>query len=165
MDHSVASGSGLMALETLDWDAEALELAGVRPAQLARLVPATQVLAWAPGAAEDAGLDPATPLIIGAGDGPLASLGVGAVQPGVAACSIGTSGALRVTVEHPAIDPAGRVFCYALTPGRWIVGGAINNGGVVLRGPATRSRPTSASTRRRRCSRSRARSPPAARGS
>src|SRR6185503_4016921 len=25
-----------------------------------------------------------------------------------------------------------RVFCYALTPGRWVVGGAINNGGVVL---------------------------------
>jgi gluconokinase len=25
------------------------------------------------------------------------------------------------------------VFCYALTPGRWVVGGAINNGGVVLR--------------------------------
>jgi gluconokinase len=24
------------------------------------------------------------------------------------------------------------VFCYALTPGRWTVGGAINNGGVVL---------------------------------
>jgi gluconokinase len=25
------------------------------------------------------------------------------------------------------------VFCYALMPGRWIVGGAVNNGGVVLR--------------------------------
>ena len=24
------------------------------------------------------------------------------------------------------------MFCYALTPGRWVVGGAINNGGVVL---------------------------------
>src|SRR6185503_8435221 len=25
-----------------------------------------------------------------------------------------------------------RVFCYALVPGRWVVGGAVNNGGVVL---------------------------------
>jgi gluconokinase len=57
---------------------------------------------------------------------------VGAVHPGVAACSIGTSGALRVMVEDPAVDPKGSVFCYALTPGRWTVGGAINNGGVVL---------------------------------
>jgi gluconokinase len=36
-------------------------------------------------------------------------------------------------VERPAVDPLGRVFCYALLPGRWVVGGAINNGGTVLR--------------------------------
>ena len=53
-------------------------------------------------------------------------------QPGVAACSIGTSGALRVAVDRPAVDPLGGVFCYALTADRWVVGGAINNGGVVL---------------------------------
>src|SRR4029453_15943013 len=64
--------------------------------------------------------------------GPLANVGVGAVRPGVAACSIGTSGALRVMVEKPAVDPRGRVFCYALTEDRWVVGGAVNNGGVVL---------------------------------
>jgi gluconokinase len=51
----------------------------------------------------------------------------------VAACSIGTSGALRLTVERPGVDRRRSVFCYALIPGRWIVGGAVNNGGVVLR--------------------------------
>jgi gluconokinase len=70
--------------------------------------------------------------VAGGGDGPLANLGVGAVHPGVAACSIGTSAALRVTVERPAVDSAGRVFCYGLTEGRWVTGGAINNGGSVL---------------------------------
>ena len=35
-------------------------------------------------------------------------------------------------IDAPTTDAAGRVFCYALTPGRWVVGGAINNGGVVL---------------------------------
>jgi gluconokinase len=70
--------------------------------------------------------------VAGGGDGPLANLGVGAVAPGVAACSIGTSGAIRVVVERPGVDRRGRVFCYALTPGRWVVGGAINNGGAVL---------------------------------
>jgi gluconokinase len=72
-------------------------------------------------------------VIAGAGDGPLANLGVGAVEPGVAACSIGTSGALRLMVDEPRIDPARRVFCYLLEPGRWVTGGAINNGGAVLR--------------------------------
>ena len=71
-------------------------------------------------------------MVVGAGDGPLANLGLGAVHPGVAACSIGTSGAMRVTVERPAVDPLGGVFCYALTEHRWVVGGAINNGGIVL---------------------------------
>ncbi|MBX5443264.1 MAG: gluconokinase [Solirubrobacteraceae bacterium] len=127
-DHSMASGTGLLALRELDWDPEALELAGIEAGRLPRLVPATEVLELT----ADVGLPAGTPVVAGAADGPLANLGVGAVRPGVAACSIGTSGALRVMVEAPATDPAGRVFCYALTPGRWAVGGAINNGGVVL---------------------------------
>jgi gluconokinase len=35
-------------------------------------------------------------------------------------------------VQRPAVDRARSLFCYALTPGRWVVGGAISNGGVVL---------------------------------
>jgi gluconokinase len=132
VDHSVASATGLLDLASLDWDEEALRLAGVDPGRLPRLVPTRQVLPLTPAAVAELRLDPATPLVVGATDGPLANLGVGAVRPGVAACSIGTSGALRVMVEKPAVDPRGRVFCYALTEERWVVGGAINNGGVVL---------------------------------
>jgi gluconokinase len=118
VDWSVASGTGLLDLETLDWYPEALELAGIRPEQLAELVAPTDMVGEG--------------VVAGAGDGPLANLGVGAVAPGVAACSIGTSGALRLMVERPAVDPKRRLFCYALAPDRWVVGGAINNGGVVL---------------------------------
>jgi len=133
IDHSCASGTGLLDLERLDWDAEALELAGVEPDQLGTLVPTTEVLELSGEAAGRLGLDAGTPVVAGAGDGPLANLGVGAVRPGVAACSIGTSGALRLMVERPAVDERRRVFCYALAPERWVVGGAINNGGAVLR--------------------------------
>nr|WP_297424618.1 gluconokinase [uncultured Actinotalea sp.] len=133
VDHSVASATGLLDLAALDWDREALALAGVTPAQLPALVPTTHVLpGLLPAEAVALGLPGATPVVVGAADGPLANLGVGAVLPGVAACSVGTSGALRVVVDRPVVDPRGRVFCYALTPGRWVVGGAINNGGVVL---------------------------------
>jgi hypothetical protein len=38
VDHSCASGTGLMGLDHLDWDTEALEIAGVEPGQLATLV-------------------------------------------------------------------------------------------------------------------------------
>jgi gluconokinase len=74
-----------------------------------------------------------TPLVAGASDGALANLGLGAVAPGVVACSIGTSGAIRGVVPEARIDEKGGVFCYVLVPGRWVVGGAINNGGNVLR--------------------------------
>jgi gluconokinase len=133
VDYSVASATGLLNLSTLRWDDEALQLAGLDPEQLAELVPTTKIL---PELTADAGartgLPVATPVVVGGADGPLANLGLGAVRPGVAACSIGTSGALRVTVDRPAVDPLGRVFCYALAENRWVVGGAINNGGVVL---------------------------------
>jgi gluconokinase len=132
MDHSLASGTGLFDMAELDWSAEALELAGVTRDQLPPLVETTACFSLTASGAERLGLEPSTPLVAGAGDGPLANLGVGAVRPGVAACSIGTSGALRVVVEDPAVDRLGRVFCYALSAGRWVVGGAINNGGVVL---------------------------------
>ena len=132
VDHSVASGTGLLNLADLDWDGEALALAGIDRERLAPLVPTTQQLALSSAAAGELGLDPGLPVIAGAGDGPLANLGVGAVRPGVAACSIGTSAALRLMVARPAIDPQRRAFCYALAPERWVVGGAINNGGVVL---------------------------------
>ena len=133
VDHSIASGTGLLNLRELDWDREALAIAGIDADSLSPLVPTTHRLELGAAAAADLGLDAGPAVIVGAGDGPLANLGLGAVRPGVAACSIGTSGALRLMVERPAVDPQRRVFCYALVPGRWIVGGAINNGGAVLR--------------------------------
>ncbi|MBM0234239.1 gluconokinase [Micromonospora sp. STR1_7] len=134
VDHSVASATGLMDIHRLEWDSEALTIAGITEEQLPQLVATTAVL---PGltaqAAAVTGLPQRTPVVVGAGDGPLANLGLGAVHPGMVACSIGTSGAMRVMVEQPGVDPLGGVFCYALTEDRWAVGGAINNGGIVLK--------------------------------
>ncbi len=131
-DHSTASATGLLALGTLEYAPEALEVAGVRREQLPDVAPTKHIMSLSAEGTKALGCSPELPLVLGAGDGPLANLGVGATRPGVAACSIGTSGALRLMVERPVIDRHGRVFCYALTEDRWVVGGAINNGGVVL---------------------------------
>ncbi|NHC43998.1 gluconokinase [Motilibacter sp. K478] len=133
-DHSVASATGLFNLRSRTWDREALQLAGIGPERLPRLVATTYAgLRPLPETATELGLPADVPLVAGGGDGPLANLGLGAVRPGVVACSVGTSGALRVVVESPSVDPQGRVFCYALTEDRWAVGGAITNGGVAVR--------------------------------
>jgi gluconokinase len=133
LDLSVASATGMYDIHARRWDAEALEIAGVRPDQLAEVVPTTERLRLHPGVAAAAGLPADTPLIIGASDGPLANLGTGATPAGVAAVSLGTSGALRTVVGAPTSDRAGRLFCYALTEDRWVIGGAVNNAGSVVR--------------------------------
>lgn len=134
MDHSIASATGLFNLETLTWDSEALLLAGIREDQLPRLVPTTErIEGLNRAAAEHMGLGVDTPFIIGAQDGVLANLGIGAVEEDVLAVTIGTSGAVRTSVNRPTFDPEGRLFCYALTKDHWIVGGPSNNGAIVAR--------------------------------
>src|SRR4029079_5049897 len=116
------------------WDEGALAVAGVTRDQLSTLVPTTHHLEGLDrqGAA-DLGLNAATPFVVGANDGALSNVGVDAIQPGDVAVTIGTSGAMRTVVKHPITDPAGRRFCYALTDGHWVVGGPVNNGGVIFR--------------------------------
>jgi gluconokinase len=134
VDHSIASASGLLNLEKLDWDDGALAAAGVTRERLSTLVPTTYRIDGAPrGVAAEIGLAAATPFVVGANDGSLSNVGVDAIRPGEVAVTIGTSGAMRTVVERPMTDPAGRTFCYALTDGHWVIGGPVNNGGIVFR--------------------------------
>jgi gluconokinase len=134
VDYSIASASGLFNLGSLDWDAGVLEMLGLPGEKLSRPVPTTHVVeGLKSGCAERLGLDRGTPFVVGANDGVLANLGVGATQPGIVGCSIGTSGAVREVVTQPQIDDGRKLFCYALTEDRWVMGGPINNGGIALR--------------------------------
>lgn len=134
VDYSIASATGLLNLERLDWDEEALRIAGITPEHLSKLVPTTHVLqGLAPDYASAMGLAPSTRFVIGASDGVLSNLGVDAIDPGVVAVTIGTSGAIRTVVDRPRTDPKGRIFCYALTDKHWVIGGPVNNGGVIFR--------------------------------
>jgi gluconokinase len=127
-EHSCASGTGLMNIHNLAWHAPSLDLAHVKANQLPELLAPTEILALADA---DGDLPAGLPVVAGAGDGPLANLGTGAIRPGMAALSLGTSGALRAIRDTPGVDDRGRTFCYALADGLWVVGGAISNGGVV----------------------------------
>jgi gluconokinase len=132
VDHGIASATGMFNLGNNEWDDEALAYAGISATQLPEPVPTTATLRLSREGATLLGLTPGTPLIVGSSDGPLANLGLGAVRPGDVACSIGTSGAVRVVADQPLVDDRGRVFCYVLAPDRYVIGGAVNNGGIVL---------------------------------
>lgn len=132
VDYSIASATGLFNMYTLVWDEEALQTAHISADALPRPVPTTEIFTnMIPEIAEDLGISPKTPVVIGANDGCLANLGVNAIEPGVVALTIGTSAAIRTVTDQPKTDPSGRIFCYALTENHWVVGGPVNNGGMV----------------------------------
>lgn len=134
MDHSMASATGMFDLRKRTWDEEALEAAGIGMDRLPDLMPTTSFMTGIKERyAAAMGVPRQLPFVLGASDGVLANLGIGAVEPGKVAVTIGTSGAVRASVNEPLTDPKQRLFCYALTESQWVIGGAINNGGVMLR--------------------------------
>ncbi|HEY9652307.1 MAG TPA: gluconokinase [Coleofasciculaceae cyanobacterium] len=134
IDYSIASATGFLNLNELNWDREALEIAGITEAQLSTLVPTTHIVQpMQEELAQVIRIPADIPTVIGASDGVLSNLGVGAITPGIVAVTVGTSGAVRAVVARPITDPQERLFCYPLTETHWVVGGAVNSGGIVLR--------------------------------
>lgn len=134
IDYSMASSTGMFNLEHLDWDDEVLELLGISRTQLPKLVPTTHIMkGMKKRYATLMGLDENTPFVLGASDGVLSNLGVNSYKKGEVAVTIGTSGAIRTVIDKPRTDYKGRTFCYVLTEDHYVIGGPVNNGGVVLR--------------------------------
>ena len=133
VDYSIASATGLMNLKELNWDKEALLIAGITEQHLSKLVPTTHIVEKINETSATAmGIPANTSIVMGASDGVLANLSVGAITPLSVAVTVGTSGAVRAIVEQPWTDPKERLFCYALTDKYWVIGGAVNSGGVVF---------------------------------
>lgn len=134
VDLSCASATGMYDIHERRWDPEALELAGVTAAKLAEVVNTTDIAGpLRPAVASKTGLPAGIRVVAGASDGPLGNLGLGAISSGIAAITLGTSGAMRAVRANPAVDPDGRLFCYALTEDKWVLGGPVNNAGSVVR--------------------------------
>jgi xylulokinase len=119
----VADGAGtlLFDLAARTWSPVVLEALGIDP----EWMPATYegpepTGVVSPEAAELSGLGAGTPVIAGGGDQAANAVGVGAIDPGVMALSLGTSGVVFAATDAPVIEPKGRVhsFCHAV-PHRW----------------------------------------------
>ncbi|GGB01131.1 gluconokinase [Macrococcus hajekii] len=134
VDYSIASATGLFNIHEMQFDEMILNKLGMERQQLSEVTDTTTVLKGIkPEIADKLGISTDTPVVIGASDGVLSNLGVDAYKPGEVAVTIGTSGAIRTVVDQPRLDREGRLFCYALTRDKWVIGGPVNNGGVVLR--------------------------------
>ena len=133
VDFSVASATGMFNIHQLKWDEFALAYLGISEEMLSLPVDVTTRLKLVQkDFLNETGLPASLDLMIGASDGCLANLGSGAMRKGEATITIGTSGAVRMTVDQPKLDEQGKTFCYYLNKNSWVVGGAVNNGGNIL---------------------------------
>jgi gluconokinase len=134
VSHSIASGTGLLDVNRCQWDEDALRLAGITTDHLsplsdwdqpARSLRPTLTKRW-PELRD-------VPWYLPLGDGGLANIGAGCVSPRWACATIGTSSALRVLLDRKRVTVPWGVFVYRVDRHRYVLGGALSEGGNVVR--------------------------------
>ncbi|AUC55456.1 pentose kinase [Sagittula sp. P11] len=105
-DRTEASLSFLMDWRSRDWSEVLCRMTGVDPALLPPLHDAGDILGpLLPEVAQALGLDGGIPVLVGAGDYPMALLGSGVIGPGMGSDVTGTSTIITLTHDKPVIDP------------------------------------------------------------
>jgi len=133
IDYSIAAATGLFDEKNLCWYDEALKIARINSNHLSELFPVEHFeTALLPSIKKKLKIKKDIPFVLGASDGALANLGSGIINATNAAVTVGTSGAVRITSKQFLIDKKERLFCYYISDGFYVTGGAINNGGITL---------------------------------
>ena len=130
-DHSDASGTNAFDLNTMQWSDRMIELAEVDRALFPESLESVQVLGEITSeAARASGLRQGTPVVVGAGDGSAAAVGVGCVASGSAYHYLGSSSWIGTTADEMIFDPAMRIMNWAhAVPGRLNTLGAMQTAG------------------------------------
>lgn len=129
-DVSDASGMWLLDATTRDWSPAALLACEVDRARLPRLIEGTAVSGHVRRAlAARWGMSGVVVVAGGGGDAACGGVGLGAVRPGDAFVSLGTSGQVFIASDRhsPAPDTMVQAFCHAV-PGGWYRVAALLNG-------------------------------------
>lgn len=120
-DMSDSAGTLWMDVARRDWSDDLLAAAGLTRAHMPRLVEGSESSGTLkPDLRARWGMATAPVVAGGGGDNAASACGVGAVDPGSAFVSLGTSGVLFVTNDRfsPNVEGAVHAFCHAV-PGTW----------------------------------------------
>lgn len=130
---SMASGTGLLDQDRLEWDEEILQVLPVEKDQLSNLIDLDTPLS---------GLTPAfarrwpglnrIPWIAAIGDGACSNVGSGCSTPKRLALMVGTSGAMRVMGKADKTSAPAGLWCYRADRHRFVMGGSLSNGGLLF---------------------------------
>lgn len=122
VDPSNGGTTGLFDLKTRQWAPEIMEMCGLRPDLLqAPVAESGEVIGRvSEHTADETGLPAGIPIVMGGGDAQLATVGVGAVQPGQAAVFGGSFWQQEVNLAQPLSDSTGRIrMNFHAVPGQW----------------------------------------------
>ncbi|NOZ26824.1 MAG: xylulokinase [Chloroflexi bacterium] len=130
-DRSDASGMNLYDLEKGTWSDEILEAMELDASVLPEIHDSAEVVGEVTReVAEDLGLRPGTPVVVGGGDGACATVGAGAVREGLAYNYVGSSSWIAFTSPQPILDPEMKVFTFAhMVPGKFFPCGTMQSAG------------------------------------
>lgn len=133
IDYNLASGTGLFNIKSFEWNPVSLKIANIDTSNLSTPYPPTKThIGINSTLANKMGLSPDTPITLGSSDATNSNVGSGSFYSWQATLNIGTSGAYRIISTDPILDLQARSWCYAVDQKHWLVGGAINNGGLVV---------------------------------
>lgn len=121
MDVADGAGTLLIDLRQRNWSTDVLAALQIERSWLPPLFEGPQITGYLTAdAASAVGLPAGIPVMAGGGDQAAQGVGVGAVQEGIIALTLGTSGVIFGSVDHPFFEPEGRLhaFCHSV-PGRW----------------------------------------------
>lgn len=130
-EYTDASSTCLMDLNSLTWSGRLLEVMGIDPEKLPRLLKSTDIAGYVTAeAAAGTGLMQGTPIVCGGGDGVCAAVGTGCIREGVAHSCMGTSSWISITSKKPIYDEQMRTFTWAhIVPGYVLPTGTMQCGG------------------------------------
>jgi xylulokinase len=121
VDKADGAGTLLMNVKKRSWSKEVLEALNIPLEWLPTAYEGPEITGTV--SAEGAGMTSlrgGIPVVGGGGDQAAQAVGVGAVEPGIIALTLGTSGVVFASAAEPFIEPEGRLhaFCHAV-PDRW----------------------------------------------
>src|SRR5947199_4658153 len=128
---SGASGTLMFDPARVRWSRDMLDAVGLPVSLVPKVGGSSEVLGHVtPAAAGLTGLVAGTPVVGGGADNACGAAGVGAITPGEAVASWGTSGTVLAPTAEPRVDPALRAhtFCH-VAPGVWYVMGVVLSAG------------------------------------
>ncbi|MDQ2784144.1 MAG: gluconokinase [Chloroflexota bacterium] len=127
---SMASGSGLLNLNTCQWDEEMLAALPVQAEQLSPLRDVDEPLSGLTGAFAERWPSLAhIPWYLSLGDGAASNLGSGGVNGSRIAVNAGTSTAMRLVLRAETVHVPDGLWAYRVDRRHVVVGGAESNGG------------------------------------